>query len=64
MVNLAPGYRGSSTAFREKTVNVGIPFKITSKSVKDTDKTRGKTRGKTLRFIDLEKHTGDYTVDG
>ena len=60
MVNLAPGYIGSSTAFREKTVNVGIPFKITSKSVKDTDKTRGKT----LRFIDLEKHTGDYTVDG
>lgn len=42
MVDLAPGYRGSSTAFREKTVNVGIPFKITSKSVKDTDKTRGK----------------------
>lgn len=35
MVDLAPGYRGSSTAFREKTVNVGIPFKITSKSVKD-----------------------------
>lgn len=55
MVDLAPGYRGSSTAFREKTVNVGIPFKITSKSVKDTDKTRGKRAevSKTLFYDEL-----------
>ena len=58
MADIPPGYGRTGSTFGEKTVNMRIPFKIPSKSVKDADKARSKT----LRFIDLEKHTGDDTV--
>ena len=51
----------SKTAtFRNEAVDVGIPFQISAKGMKDHDKTRSKIHG----LIPLEKHAGNNTVDG
>ena len=48
----APETVVSDTAFRDKTVDMRIPFEVTAKGVKDTDKTWGKA----LRFIIFMEH--------
>ena len=40
------------SAFRDKTVEMKIPFKISPEGMKDTDKTGDKISG----FVHLEKH--------
>lgn len=37
---------------------MGIPFKISVKSMKNTDEARSKA----MRFVEFEKHAGDHTV--
>ena len=45
-------------AFRDETMNVGIPLEIPAKSMQNHDKTGSKILG----FIQLEKHPGNHTV--
>ena len=45
-------------AFRDETMNVGIPLEVPAKSMQDHDKTGSKILG----FIQLEKHPGNHTV--
>lgn len=45
-------------AFRDETMNVGIPLEVPAKSMQDHDKTGSKIFG----FIQLEKHPGNHTV--
>ena len=45
--------------FRNEAVDVGIPFQISAKGMKDHDKTRSKIQG----LILFEKHAGNNAVD-
>ena len=59
MLKRTPGCNITGTAFRDKTVDMGIPLQGTSKGMKDTDKSGSKV----FRFIYLGEHTEDDTAD-
>ena len=54
-----PDSKSTGSTFRDETMNVWIPLKITSKSMKNADESRNKV----LCFINLGKHTKNYTLD-
>lgn len=56
----APRRDVASTTFRDESMDMRIPFQVTSKGVKNTDKTRGKIFG----FIHFGKHTEDNIANG
>ena len=60
MRDFAPEGIIRKTTFGEKTVYVRIPFKGTTESMQDTNKTGNKVLG----FVDLEEHPQDNTADG
>lgn len=57
--NPAPDNVITTAAFRNETVNMGIPFEVTPKSVENTNETGDEVFG----FIDFVKHTKDNTSD-
>lgn len=59
MGNLAPDNVITTAAFRNETVNMGIPFEVTPKSVENTNETGDEV----FRFIDFVKHTKENTSD-
>ena len=56
----APSSTVTDTAFGEKAVDMRVPFEVTSKGMKDTDKTGSKAFG----FVVFMEHTKDDTADG
>ena len=58
MTYIAPEAVTTVAAFRNKAVNVGIPFEIPAKGMEDHDKAGGKAQG----FILFEKEAGDNAV--
>ena len=50
----------TETAFRDKTVNVRIPFKIPAEGMKDADETGSEM----FRFAVFEEHPGHYRING
>lgn len=46
--------------FRNKTVDMGVPFEITAKCVKDANETRDEM----ARVINVEKEAGDHLING
>ena len=60
MAHMTPEAVVTVTAFRNKTVDMRIPFEVPAKSMEDHDKAGSKIFG----FIQLEKHTGDDTGNG
>ena len=58
MTYIAPEAVITVAAFRNKAVNVGIPFEIPAKGMEDHDKAGGKVQG----FILLEKQAGNNAV--
>lgn len=59
MGNPAPDNVITTAAFRNETVNMGIPFEVTPKSVENTNETGDEV----FRFIDFVKHTKENTSD-
>ena len=57
MVNVAPKVIIAVAAFRNKTMNMGIPFEISSKGMQNPDKTRSEASG----LIEIKKHPGNNT---
>ena len=57
MVNVAPKAIIAVAAFRNKTMNMGIPFEISSKGMQNHDKTRSEVSG----LIEIKKHPGNNT---
>lgn len=57
--NPAPDNVITTAAFRNETVNMGIPFEVTPKSVENTNETGDEV----FRFIDFVKHTKKNTSD-
>ena len=53
MFNRTPGSKVTSATFRDKSMDMRIPFKVASKSMKNTDKTRSEI----FLFIHVMKHT-------
>ena len=51
---------GIKSFFTNKAVDMGIPFQVPAKGMKNTDKTRSKEFG----FIIFMEHTRDNTVNG
>ena len=47
-----PGSKAASATFGNEGMDMGIPFQISAKGMKDTDKARGKM----FRFVELKKH--------
>ena len=46
--------------FRNETVNMGIPFQVSAKSMQNADEAGSKR----FRFVLFVEHTGNNTVDG
>ena len=59
VLNRSPGSKVAGTAFRNKGVDMRIPFKIPAKGMKDADETRSKA----FSLIHLEKHTKNNITD-
>ena len=59
MLNDTPKSIVRETTFRNKAMNVGIPFKRTAKGVENTDKAWDKV----FRFVHLVKHTKYNAAD-
>ena len=59
MLNNTPKPIVRETTFRNKAMNVGIPFERTTKGVENTDKAWDKV----FRFVYLVKHTKYNTAD-
>lgn len=59
MVDIPPETITAVTAFRNEAVNVGIPFQVSAKGVKNHDKTGSKIHG----FVLFEKHAGNNAVN-
>ena len=59
MVDIPPETVITVTAFRNEAVNVGIPFQVSAKGVKNHDKTGSKIHG----FVLFEKHAGNNAVN-
>lgn len=49
----------TNAAFGNETVNMGIPFKVSSKGMEDTDETGSET----FRFVFALEHSKDHTAD-
>ena len=60
MLFVTPAKRIPYPAFGNETMDMGVPFQVSAKGMKDHDKTRSKIHG----LIPLEKHAGNNTVDG
>ena len=58
MTDITPKAVIAVSAFRDETMDMGIPFKIPAKGVKDHDKTGSEVHG----FILFKKHTGNNAV--
>ena len=58
MMDMPPETIIAVTAFREKTMNVRVPFQIPPKGVKN----KNKARSEIFRFINLEKHAGNNAL--
>jgi len=58
MLDISPMTIVRESAFRDKTVDMRIPFKIPSEGMKDTDKTRDEISA----FVHFEKHARENTV--
>ena len=56
MGNITPETVITVAAFRDKAVDMGIPFQIPAKGVKNHNKSRSKILG----FIEFVKHTADH----
>lgn len=50
----------TNATFRNEAVNMRVPFQVTTKGVKDTDKAGSKT----LRFVSIMEHSKDNATDG
>lgn len=59
IIDTAPEAMITVSTFRNEAVDVGIPFQISAKGMKDHDKTWSKIHG----LILFEKHAGNNTVD-
>ena len=59
MADIPPETVIAVTAFRNKAVNVGIPFQVSAKGVKNHDKTGSEIHG----FVLFEKHAGNNAVN-
>ena len=59
MFNGSPGRDVTGASFRDKGMNVRVPFQVPSKGVKDADKAGCKIFG----FIDFGKHAQDDIAD-
>ena len=59
VINIPPKAVVREAAFREKAVDMRIPFKRSSEGMEDTDKAGDKVFG----FIEGEKHTEDNAAD-
>lgn len=57
--NSTPKAKLIDTTFRDKTVNVRIPFKVAAKSMEDTDKARHKMSG----VVQVIEETGDDLIN-
>ena len=57
---MTPAKRIPNPAFRNETMDMGIPFQVPAKGMKDTDKPRSKEFG----FVIFMEHTRDNTVNG
>lgn len=57
--HMPPMKRITNSAFRNETMNMRIPFKISAKCMKDADEARSEALG----FIDIMKHTSNNTVN-
>ena len=55
-----PGSKVASATFRNKCMDMGIPFQVPSKSMEDTDNPGGKVFG----MVEVVKHAQDYIPDG
>ncbi len=60
MRNFSPVFVIRKASFRDKAMNVRIPFKGSAKGVQNTDKGWSEVSG----FIDLEEHVMNYRGDG
>ena len=58
--NRAPKAKFVDATFRNKTVDMRVPFEITAKCVKDANETRDKM----ARVINVEKEAGDHLING
>ena len=59
VINITPEAIITVTTFRNEAMDVGVPFQISAKGMKNHDKTRSKIQG----LILIEKHAGNNTVD-
>lgn len=59
MFNSSPGRDVTCASFRDKGMNVRVPFQVPSKGMKDTDKSGCKIFG----FIDFGKHAQNDIAD-
>ena len=57
--NITPETVITVAAFRDKTVNMGIPFQISAEGMKNHNKSRSKISG----FIEIVEHAIDHTGD-
>lgn len=57
---MTPAKRIPNPAFGNETMDMGIPFQVPAKGMKDTDKPRSKEFG----FVIFMEHTRDNTVNG
>lgn len=60
MLFVTPAKRIPYPAFGNETMDMGVPFQVSAKGMKDTDKTRSKEFG----FVLFMEHPGDNTVNG
>ena len=60
VIDIAPETVTAVAAFGNQAVDMGVPFQISAKGVKDHDETGSKVHG----LILLKKHTGNNTVHG
>ena len=56
----SPRSKSTNTAFRDKAMNMGIPFKVSAEGMKNTNETGSKALG----LVFLVKHTSNNRVDG
>ena len=59
VIDIAPQAGVTDSAFRDKTVDMRIPFKVSAEGVKNTDKAGSKSQG----LVKFEEHTKDNTSD-
>lgn len=60
MRNRAPKTKFVDATFRNKTVDMRVPFEVTTKRVKDANETGNEM----TRVIDIKKEARDYLING